>query len=107
MPPSAEPQMAEATALEWEVTFKGKGELGKFLEGKVLPWSGVVPAIRSSVWSVVVDEEGTLAFAEALGNEDAQLEQLVRRKLQLFGSAYTGEGALSGVVELKFEKKEG
>ena len=105
---SPRPQMAEQTDLEWEVSLKGQGKLGELLKEKILPWDGAVPAIRSLVWSVVVNEEGALAFAGALDSENAAVEQEIREKLQrLFESEFLGEGNLSGVVELKFEKKGG
>ncbi|MGJ8726634.1 MAG: hypothetical protein ACSHYB_18965 [Roseibacillus sp.] len=100
------PQLEVSTELQWEVTLRGQGEMSEILSERVLPWNGPVPAIRSAVWSVVLERDGSLAFAGAVDGAEGEIEKTIRKMLQgLFDRGFELEGGASGVVELKFEQK--
>lgn len=100
------PRHEEKDGLGWTVYFSGKGELGEVLNSKTLPWSESVPAIRHSVWSIVIDADGSLAFAAAVDSVDAEIKKMIRKELQgLFRTELTVGGPASGLVELTFERQ--
>lgn len=101
------PNIENTEPAEWILEFSGQDAVGEFFRGRQLSWSQQVPATRESLWAVVTDLDGSLAFSLAVGDFDPEAKGEIRRLLEIM--VEEGEQPaepLAGLLQLNFHKSE-